>query len=581
VFSLLKTMLGLVVALFVCFQLAYSQQTEKTETKDAELREKAYATLETLANQISNLQSAENRARFGTNIAESLWRRDETRARALLQLVADDLKLGFQPYQRDKYSAHDAQVFLKLREDTVRRIAKLDAELALAVVRETFPSVKEAFTRSDGSLYHEIGSREHALEVEVAKALSRKNPEIALKLARKALAQGLDDGLFMLLLQLADKHQDDARVLHKEIVTRLGEKNLRRDYPALEFSQKLAQYFTPPRADEATFRELINLLLTTALANGCGNPNPHQTGVNIEFCTRFTLIVPQMQRLFPDRAERMKRWATNDARLELSAYRELTFQLNEIYDSGTIEDLLALVPKYPELAQEIILQAMRKAESQGDFERAQKIANDYNGDPEIQQRLKVRAEAYELTAAKTAAQLEQLDANLAHLPPIYKIRMLISFANHAAVHDRKSSLKVLGQVREMVDGLKPGSEQTRALMEMAFIYCLAKSDQGFVVMEAMVPKLNELIAAGAKLDGYGVRYLRDGEWNMSGEGEIGALLTRLANHANYFAWQDFDRAMNLAAQFERAEIRMMAQLRLAQAILAGPAKRLDSDSLFN
>jgi hypothetical protein len=39
--------------------------------------------------------------------------------------------------------------------------------------------------------------------------------------------------------------------------------------------------------------------------------------------------------------------------------------------------------------------------------------------------------------------------------------------------------------------------------------------------------------------------------------------------------------MNLAAQFERAEIRMMAQLRLAQAILAGPAKRLDSDSLFN
>jgi hypothetical protein len=35
----------------------------------------------------------------------------------------------------------------------------------------------------------------------------------------------------------------------------------------------------------------------------------------------------------------------------------------------------------------------------------------------------------------------------------------------------------------------------------------------------------------------------------------------------------FDRAVSLAAQFERTEIRMMAQLKLAQGILAGPPKR--------
>ena len=60
---------------------------------------------------------------------------------------------------------------------------------------------------------------------------------------------------------------------------------------------------------------------------------------------------------------------------------------------------------------------------------------------------------------------------------------------------------------------------------------------------------------------------------MSSEGGVGSLLTRLSQSAAYFAWSDFDRALNLAAQFERPELRLMAQVKLAQGILAGPPKR--------
>jgi hypothetical protein len=85
--------------------------------------------------------------------------------------------------------------------------------------------------------------------------------------------------------------------------------------------------------------------------------------------------------------------------------------------------------------------------------------------------------------------------------------------------------------------------------------------------------LNELVDAAAKLDGYDTRYLRDGEWNMSAEGPLGSLLTRLADFAIYFAWSDFDRAVEVAGRFQRPEIRMMGQLKLAQEILAGRRKR--------
>lgn len=93
-------------------------------------------------------------------------------------------------------------------------------------------------------------------------------------------------------------------------------------------------------------------------------------------------------------------------------------------------------------------------------------------------------------------------------------------------------------------------------------------------MESQLPKLNELIEAAVKLDGFDTQYVRDGEWNMSANGNLGEVLTDLSQNAAYFAWCDFDRAVNMAAQFERAEIRMMAQLKLAQSILSGPPKRI-------
>jgi hypothetical protein len=86
-------------------QLTLAQQVDNARTQSAEaaLREKAFATLQSLANQISSLQSAENRARIGANIVESLWRHDESRARALFQLVKEDIKLGLQPRRNHAY----------------------------------------------------------------------------------------------------------------------------------------------------------------------------------------------------------------------------------------------------------------------------------------------------------------------------------------------------------------------------------------------------------------------------------------------------------------------------------------------
>jgi hypothetical protein len=125
----------------------------------------------------------------------------------------------------------------------------------------------------------------------------------------------------------------------------------------------------------------------------------------------------------------------------------------------------------------------------------------------------------------------------------------------------------------MIDSFKPDKDQTGARMSLAVMYCYEKSERCLGMMESLVPRLNELVDVAARLDGFETNYLRDGEWNMSASGGVGEILTRLSQMAGPFAWFDFDRAVSLVNRFDRAEIRMMAHVKLAQGILAGPLRR--------
>ena len=117
---------ALILAILLSSSSAHAQQDT-----NAALRQKAFDLLESVAGQLSTLQSAENRARLGANIVDSLWKHDEKRARALLVMVQQDINSGLEVQSTDEIERHRFPVFLKLRTDTVDRIAKYDGELAL------------------------------------------------------------------------------------------------------------------------------------------------------------------------------------------------------------------------------------------------------------------------------------------------------------------------------------------------------------------------------------------------------------------------------------------------------------------
>ena len=328
---------------------------DNAQTTDSALRDKAVDLLKSLASQISILQSAENRARLGSNIVESLWNDDEKRARTLLISVEDDINAGLRnPEDDDRTDASRTMVFLQLRMNTVERIAKHDADLALAFLKATE-------LRSDRLQPYREAELERALELRLAKQIAADNPEMALKLGRQSLARGFSDDLLSLLTRLQRKHKEQALLLFGDVVAKLRDADLARDPNAMYFALRLAHSFTLPPSDDATFRDFISMLITSALANGCGNKIEGQNQRSW-FCRQLGSLQPQMEKVDPMRAATLKQWAPESTAPVWSP--EAYGELNDVAQDGTVDEILALAAKYPQIAYDVYWRAMVKADEQ-------------------------------------------------------------------------------------------------------------------------------------------------------------------------------------------------------------------------
>ena len=541
--------------------LAQQSNSTRPDEKTEALKAKAYSLLESLSNQISTLQSAENRARIGSNIAGSLWSHDEKRARALFEVVGQDIKLGLKPPDSNEPQDDNTfMVFLQLRSDTIERIAKYDPEFALDFLKTTEPVYEK--TRRD------LKQRERALELRLAKQIAGANPDLALKLGRAALTHGPSEELLSLLWKLLRKNREKGLTLYKETVDKFRDVRLTNDYQLTSFLFGLAQ-ITPPLADETTFREYINSLITIAIARKC-DEEESDSGIDY-FCPQLGSIIRQMKQVDPRRTAKFEELVGESA--ERTWTPDVYGELDALVRAGDLDEIFALAEKYPENKNSVYWEAFSLAQSTGDLEHAKKIAESYDGDPEVKQRMLSQTNFSKQPDAMSEADVQELlkfvdslGGNMRRFEALLEIAVRLSTTNQTV------PAKLLDQANALIDILQPGKERTTAQVSLAMFYAMEKSDRGFAIMELLMPKLNEFIDAAIKLDGFGTQYVRDGEWNMSGNGDLGQLLTFLSLNAGYFAWCDFDRAVSMAAQFDRSEIRMMAQLKLAQSIIASPPK---------
>lgn len=544
---------------------ARSQETSQRGVDDSAAsatRKKAIGLLESVAEQLGSLRSAENRARIGSNVADSLWDHDQKRSRSIFAAIEEDIKAGFNDADSD-YPAHlrTLTVFGQLRSEIIDRIAKRDPEFALEFLQATVLPMEP-------QLPHQMKEYENNLALHLARQVAARNPQLALKLGRQTLARGLSSELLSFLSQLQRTDDGAARALHKDIVEKIKSTNLLRNWMELDLAVQLVRSFRPPQADEEVYRDLIDALLTTALASQCGDAEHSDAQ---PACYMVGSVFSRIEKYYPVRAAPLKRWAADGFGVD-SAMSEGWAQLNEVTQNGTVDEILSLRTRYPDLQVQIYWGAMRKALSSGEVARARQIASD-SPDPESRRSMLAQIDREQVRTSADAENLALIQQQLSRLRrDEERIPFLISAASSIGANDRKAALGLLNQAAEIVNSSKSVRIQLEGQLALATVYCTLNSDRGFTIMESLLPRLNELVAAATTLGGLENNYFSDGEWNMSSWGPVGALLTRLAHNAGSFARMDFDRSVALASQFERYEIRLMAQLKIAQSVLGDQPK---------
>lgn len=548
-----------------------ASENPKEAKPDPATEKKAVDLLESISDQVLNLHSPSNRIRGECTIADLLWSRDEKRARALFKAATEQLiALIADIDYGDQNVYQEISNINQQRQEIITRLASHDPDLALSFLRES------RLQKAGASVNWNFSSEQN-LELHLARLVAEKNPARALELARGSLPQGVSWSLISFLSQLQQKDPKAAQTLYQEMVGRIKGEDLERNQEFVAAAWSLLSAFPPPQASEDTYRDLLTTLVDHALAM-----TPGQSGGNVarNLYGQINGMMPQIEKYAPARAAELRRWSQAVERV-LDPTARMYQELGEISQQGTVDEILALTSKYPaEVHSQIYQNAAWKAFSNGDPTRARQIVNDLVADP-IQRRQILdqfdNQTFYNAPNENKAAEAHRVLSRMRTLDRKVQLLVQVAMTLHST-GDKKGALEFLNEASALVAAAPPGSMQMWAQLQLAQQYASVDSDQGFRLMQAVITKMNELVAAAAVLDGFDFHCLRDGEWTMPGASGLGGIVNSMDQTLAGLVRLDFDRARSLADQIERPEIRLTVDLHIAQAVLGG---KLDRQPVYN
>ena len=299
--------------------------------------------------------------------------------------------------------------------------------------------------------------------------------------------------------------------------------------------------------------------------------------------------MPQLEKYAPARVPMLRQWFQN-ARRTVDPNVRMYQELNELNQRGTVEEMLALAGKYgPEFQPRIYQQAAWKALSGRDASRARQIVSEFVTDPGQRMQMLEQIDNQLLWNSVNESKVAEARQLLSKVKSVQqRVQILVNLAtNMANKGDKKQSLDLLAEARTTLDSSPANLEKLTAQLQLAQGYSSLDSQQSVALMQSIIVQLNQLVAAAVVLDGFENRYLQEGEWMRPGYTGLGNLVSTIEQNLGMLALKDAQGACSLSDQLERPEIRLMAQLEIAQALLNRrnesfhPLKRLSSGRSFS
>ena len=580
-------------------------QENKTPEISEELKKEAVGLLNSLTRETSQFGLPDNRIRTQIIVADLMWESDEKAARAIFQNALLELQnlvnqANAAPPPEELKTTEQTALYSKqyslseLRGEYLLTLAPHDPKAALDALLslKTEPGA--------GQEYDPYNSE--GLELQLASAIAKKDPDKAYQLAKNQLKDGVSYQLVETLKDLFKKDSTLAAKLSRDVLAKLkttkirtppaesgsmaatsnmsgsmgnmSETAARQAQTEVDFWQA-SSFVTAasslnrlaardkdkklvPALTESEMKELVELVVQSFLAER--NPAPYSIGS----------IMGEIKRYAPASAQRIRAKLGAEAVSQLESHAESSAYYADRTEK-TLEELIADVDKAaPDMRDTRISEAVNKALEEDDPEKARVIANKIKDRKSYGYLFEQIEAALPLVKAKRG-DLQEVRNLLSTLSTNEeKINTLAELAAAlAAKGDKEIARKLLEESSALMTGRIKKREQLESALKIANAYALAAPDRAFALIDGDIAQMNEYINAGIMLDEfYDYGSLENDELLFSAARRQGLIhVSDSVNLLKNLAQADFQRTVALADKFQRPEIRFLVRLKIAQALL--------------
>ena len=559
------------------------EKAQKEAERRQELERKTFGLLDEIISGAWSLKLPENRSFVLMTAADLLWTHDEKRARNLFWEALNNLTSPTNPAGNDsntKSPANDkAQslnqyyVTFRARREFLNKVARRDPQLALDMLRATRLTPPK-----------EVGAKfplpdEGDLEQEIAGEAAARDPKRALQIARESLAKGLTFQLLVLLYELNRQNPETASEFAGDLIDKIQTSNVATDVYAFRLSVELLRFARIPqgvpagnaeapesnrlRLNEDQKRELVEILTNAALS----------VSANANLLAAVSEVMPEVEQFAPDRVARIKAKQAEFNRT-LSKEQRDSQNLNSLFSKSTPEEMVKAAARVSDEArEELYRNAVMTAVVQGKGDALREFIKSEVEDESRRNSLNDSLDQQEILWAANHSDVEELQKLL----PLIRLReqRAEAMAEIAMLLEKKgehdAALKLLDEAQALVKVNLKSETQANALMALMLAYALVDPPRAFAIIEPVIDRANEDISKLLLLD----RVIKTG---VVKKGEIilqqqpGVIpldfaIFKYGKGVVALANADFNRTKAAADRFQRTELRIMAQLLIAQALL--------------
>jgi hypothetical protein len=606
-------MILLAASLVVMAQDPATTLTPEQEKAQAALREKALQLFDQVVADVQTLKLPENRLRIQWEMGDLIWDYDEARARGLFaQSLAGISELIRNLDVNDRRFRELLQIPTQLRQECLTAISRRDPKLAyesfLGLRLPVAPPPANAPPNMPPNQNANPQNSETNLEMSLLAAMAASDPRLALQNAEASLEKGqFPNSLARLLAQLQQKDKDAAVRLKEKIFKKLNTSTLLSNQGAATLALSLLR--PGPRLsgtqtvvtatgnsnnnnsnnqalDEASYRELLELVVATALSTGpismqpprpVGPGAPRDEGQaqiaqnNANARTLVSGLSPmqaQIDKYLPGRSAAVRqKFAELGIRTNPIT---IDAEISALMRQGTTDAILLAATRTTGETQKMLYQqAAYKSISEGNVDRASQIANSYL-DQRQRDSIMQEIERQKTMQTALAGKMEDARQVLAGMrTDNERIGWLTQIASMAVKkNEPKLALPFLEEARNMVNRRAENYQQLELQMRVARAFAPVEAARSFEVLALGVEQLNELVSAAAVLSGFELPVFKEGEMRLQGGGQLSNMVTRFGQELANLARGDFERAQNSADRFQRFEARLLARLSIVRNLLS-------------